>query len=86
MPKYLVETVSMFRMRYVVEAEELDYAADAVVMEEAEEFGQHHVAENIINVREVSDDEIPRLFFEDSPYLESWGLEKAFQHITKFNP
>jgi nicotinamide mononucleotide adenylyltransferase len=86
MPKYLVETVSMFRMRYVVEAEEPDYAADAVVMEEAEEFGQHHVAENIINVREVSDNEIPRLFLEDNTHLESWGPEKAFEYITKFNP
>ena len=85
MPKYLVETVSMFRIRYVVEAEELDHAADAVVMGEGEEFGQHHVAENIINLREVSEDEIPRLFFEDKPYLESWGPEKAFQYITKFN-
>lgn len=86
MPKYLVETVSMFRMRYVVEAEELDHAADAVVMEEAEEFGQSHVAENIINVREVTDAEIPKLFLEDSPYLESWGPELAFRYITKFNP
>lgn len=86
MPKYLVETVSMFRIRYVVEAEDIDHAADTVEKGEAEEFGQHHVAENIINVREVFDDEIPRLFFEDSPYLESRGPETAFQYITKFNP
>lgn len=83
MTKYLVETISMFRIRYVVEAAEVDHAADTVVMEEAEEFGQHHVAENIINVREVTDDEIPKLFFEDHPYLESWGPEKAFNYITK---
>jgi hypothetical protein len=84
--KYLVETVSMFRMRYVVEAEEPDHAADEVCMEGAEEFGQRHVAENIINVREVSDDEIPKLFFEDHPYLEGWGPERAFDYITKIKP
>lgn len=83
MPRYLVETVSMFRMRYVVEADEPDHAADTVVMEEAKEFGQHHVAENIINIREVTDEEIPKLFFEDHPYLESCGPEKAFSYITK---
>lgn len=86
MPLYLVETVSMFRMRYVVEAEEPDHAGDTVVMEAEKEFGQHHVAENIINIREVTDDEIPKLFFEDHPYLESWGSEKAFNYVTKIKP
>lgn len=83
MPNYLVETISIHRMRYVVEADEPDHAADEVVMEKAEEFGQHHVAENIIGVREVTDDEIPKLFFQDHPYLESWGPQKAFDYITK---
>lgn len=83
MPKYLVETVSMFRMRYVVDCEHPDHAADEVTMEEVEEFSQHHVAENITSVREVSDDEIGKLFIQDHPYLESWGPEKAFEYIHK---
>ncbi len=84
MPKFLVETVSMFRIRYVVEAEELDHAKQAVLTEKAKEFGQHHIADNIINTREVTDIEIPKLFFEDLPYLKSWGPETAFEYITKF--
>lgn len=83
MPKYLVETVSMFRMRYVVDCESADHAMDEVTMEAVEEFGQHHVAENTIGCREVNDDEVVRLFFEDAPYLREWGPERAFKNIHK---
>jgi hypothetical protein len=83
MSKYLVETVSIFRIRYVVDTENAEYAQDTVVMNEAEEFGQKHIGENIIGCREVSDDEIPKLFFEDHPYLEQWGPEKAFEYVHK---
>ena len=84
MPNYLVETVSMFRIRYLVEAAEPHDAEQVVLREEAKEFGQHYVGEKVVNVREVTEDEIPKLFFEDHPYLESWGPEKAFEYITKF--
>lgn len=83
MPKYLVETVSMFRMRYVIDCESAEHAKDTVSFNEAEEFGQFHVDENIIGCREVTDDEIPVLFFEDAPYLESWGPEKAMEYVHK---
>ena len=86
MPKYLVETVSIFRIRYVVEAKNAEDAKDEVVMQDAEEFGQLHVDENIIGCREVSDDEIPVLFFEDAPYLQDWGPERAMKqvHVIKY--
>ena len=83
MPFYLVETVSMFRMRYVVEAEEIYHAADEVCMEAAEEFGQRHIAENIVSIREVSDEEVPKLFLEDPPYLEDQMPQRAFDMVTK---
>ena len=84
MAKYLVETVSMFRMRYVVEARTPEDACDEVVMmgEDLKEFGQKHIDENIIGVREVVDEAIPALFFEDSPYLSEWGDEIAFEHVS----
>lgn len=83
MPKYLVETVSMFRMRYVIDCESAEHAKDAVSMNEAEEFGQLHIDENIFGCREVTDAEIPILFFEDHPYLESWGPEKTMNYVHK---
>lgn len=85
MPKYLVETISMFRMRYVIECESAEHAKVTVAMEEADEFGQHHVGESIIGCREVTDEEIPVLFFEDAPYLESWGAERALQQVHVVN-
>ena len=83
MPKYLVETVSMFRIRYVVEAENAEHAMDEVTMNDADEFGQLHIDENIIGCREVTDDEVPQLFFEDHPYLEEWGPAKAMEYVHK---
>lgn len=85
MPKYLVETVSMFRIRYVIECESAEHAKDTVSMNEADEFGQRHIDENIVGCREVTDDEIPVLFFEEHPYLQEWGPEKAFQYVHKVN-
>lgn len=82
MPKYLVETVSMFRMRYVVDCEHPDHAAGEVTMGEVDEFSQHHVAENITSVREISEDELPKLFVQDHPYLEGQE-ERAFNYIHK---
>jgi hypothetical protein len=83
MPKYLVETVSMFRMRYVVECDSPEHAKDTVTMQEADEFGQLHIDEAIVGCREVSDEEIPQLFFEDHPYLQEWGPSKAFEYVHK---
>ena len=85
MPKYLVETVSMFRMRYVVECESAEHAKDTVSMNEANEFGQLHIDENIVGCREVTDGEIPELFFEDHPYLQEWGPTKAMEYVHKVN-
>jgi hypothetical protein len=81
MPKYLVEAISSFRIRYVIDTENPEYAQDTVVMEEAEEFGQKHLGEQIIGCREVTDEEIPILFFEDHPYLERLGPEKAMKYV-----
>ena len=82
MPKYLVETISMFRMRYVIDCENADHAMDEVTMG-MEEFAQKHLDEVIVSTRVVSDEEIPEIFFEDAPYLRDWGPEKAFQNIYK---
>jgi len=94
MPKYLVETVSMFRIRYVVECESAEHAKDTIAMNEADEFGQPHLGnvsefgqlhidENIIGCREVSDDDVANLFFEDHPYLIECGPEKAMEYVHK---
>lgn len=84
MAKYLVETMSVFRIRYVIEAKEASHACDealSVDVHEVGEFGQKHIDENIFSVREIKDEEIPALFFEDAPYLSAWGDEAAFERV-----
>lgn len=84
MPLFLVEALSQFRMRYVIEAEKAEYAADTVTMEEAEEFGQTWLGETIVSTKQVSEEELPSLFFEDHPYLAGGNI-KVSEYITKID-
>ena len=58
---YLVETMSVFRHRYLVEEETAEFAADTVVMNvraDREEWQQKHLSEDIFSIREISDKEM----------------------------
>jgi len=84
----LVETVSVFRHRYVVEVPEgkLSWAEDTVVSEEAEEFSQKHLEETIVSSREISVEEMQNLFVRDNDYLKDWTLEKIYERgITQID-
>jgi hypothetical protein len=85
MPKYLVETVSVFRMRYVVEANNASDAKDEVTMNndgQLREFSQMHVDEMITSTREIDRDEYLRLFDEDNDYLQDWDEEQKLQFVN----
>jgi hypothetical protein len=86
---FLVETVSVFRHRYVVEAEHESHACDEVVMnvgnaykDEFQEFSQHHVDEMISSSREISMDEYLKLFDKDNDYLKNWPVEQKTRFIN----
>ena len=83
MPKYLVETVSVFRIRYVVECKSAQDAKDVVTMNEAEEFSQMHIDEMITSTREIDDAEYLRVFNEDNDYLKAWPEEQKFKYVHK---
>lgn len=85
MPKYLVETISMFRIRYVVECESADHAKDTVTMDEVDEFSQMHIDELITSAREIDDAEYLRLFDEDNDYLREWPEEQKFKYVHEVN-
>jgi len=74
----LVEAVSMFRMRYMVEvpADHPEYALDTVVMQEAEEFSQEHLNETIVSHRVVSEAEALALCDVDNDYTKNWTQEQ----------
>ena len=83
MPKYLVETVSMFRMRYVIEALEDTHACDEVIMNngDLEEFSQVHLDEIITSTREIDDTEYLKLFDQDNDYLKDWDDSLKFRRV-----
>ena len=84
MVKILVETVSMMRMRYVVEVpnNRADYALDTVACDEATEMSQQHLGETIVSSREISDKEYFKMFDEDNQYMSSWSDEEKLRFVT----
>ena len=54
MPLFVVETISHFRTRYIVECKEAEHAEYTVTMEEAEEFSQMHLGEVIMTTKEIT--------------------------------
>lgn len=84
MPKYLVETVSLYRIRYVVEADEATHATDEVVMNNVEdEFSQKHLDEIVTSTRQITDEEYLKLFDEDNEYLIPWDEDTKFKLVNK---
>lgn len=83
---YLVEVMSTFRMRYVVEAKNEDHAWDEVVCNEHntdfKEFSQVHVGTQIFSSRELSATDYMELFDKDNSYLSKWTDEQKIGLIN----
>jgi hypothetical protein len=85
---YLVETVSIFRHRYAIEASDVEGAKDTVVMGIGEvidlpELSQEHIDECISSVREIDEFEYLRIFEEDNDYLRHWPLDQKLKCIKR---
>ena len=84
----LVETVSMFRMRYMIEVPKgkYEYALDDVVMRDAElkEFSQKHLDEIIVSHRKVKRKKIVEMVDNDNDYCKSWSPEKKLEVFVNF--
>ena len=77
----LVECVSTFRERYMVEVpvgvdnygkDKSEWALDTVTMNEAKEFSQEHLGEQIVSHRVVTKEEALALCDVDNDYGSSW--------------
>jgi len=85
---YLVETISFFRHRYVVEAKEATHATDETVMnvgtsnENWKEFSQAHIDETVTSVRDISIEEYLKLFDKDNDYLRGWTNKQKLAVIN----
>lgn len=71
----MVECVSTFRMRYMVEApaDHPEYALDDVTMQTAKEFSQEHIGEQIISHRVMSTAEALVQCDLDNSYCSEWN-------------
>jgi len=74
----LVECVSMFRHRYMVQVPsgKAEWALDTVTMEEAQEFSQQSLGETIVSHRVVTEEEAMSLCDRDNGYCRTWNDEK----------
>lgn len=79
----MVEAISMFRMRYMVEVPKgkSEYALDTVVCKEAKEFSQEHLDEVIVSHRVVTMDEALEIFDKDNGYCKSWNKELKIKNM-----
>lgn len=77
----MVECISMFRERYMVEApaDHPEYALDDVTMQTAKEFSQLHVGETIVSHRVVSEKEAMEICDVDNDYCKKWTDEQKFK-------
>jgi len=73
----LVECVSTFRQRYMVQVPKgkKEWAMDTVVMHEAKEFSQEHLGEQIVSHRIVSEEDALKMCDEDNDYARAWNDE-----------
>ena len=96
MSKYvLVETVSQYRMRYVIEVPDdhndgdhpctaKQWAEDSVTMEEMKEFSQYWLGEVITSSRELTRESVIELINEDNDYCNGkygnpWSDEQKIE-------
>ena len=81
----LVECISTFRERYVVEVPhgKKEWALDTVILNETVEFSQEHLGETIVSHRVIDEVEFNRLHEEDNDYLKNWTSEQRKTLITQ---
>ena len=79
----LVECVSTFRTRYMVEVPKgnSEWALDTVSMNEAKEFSQEHIGEQIVSHRVVSKKEALQLCDKDNDYGSEWDKETKMKNF-----
>jgi hypothetical protein len=84
----LVECISQFRQRYMVEVPKgkAEWALDTVTLNQAEEFSQAHLGETIVSHRVVSKEEMLILCDKDNDYAKAWNDEhKMKTFITSWD-
>ena len=61
MPLFEVNTISLFRHKYIIEAKNLEHAYDTVLIDNPESLTQKYLDENIIDGRKINRKEFERI-------------------------
>lgn len=61
MPLFVVETISTYRHRYIIECKKLEHAFDTVACNEAPDFSQMYLGENIVTGRQITYDDFHKM-------------------------
>jgi hypothetical protein len=84
----MVEVLSQFKLKYVVEVEDdIEHALDEVLLRESDadfkEFSQAHLMPTVLlSHKEISKEDYLRIFDEDNDYLKSWTDEQKLRCIN----
>jgi hypothetical protein len=78
MPLFVVETISTFRHKYVIECKNVEHALDTVACEEAVEFSQMHLGEQIVTGKEITSEDFDRM----NDALNKYGDGTSYQPET----
>lgn len=83
----LVECVSQFRERYMVQVPKgkAEYALDTVTMNEAKEFSQEHIGETIVSHRVISEADALELCDKDNDYTTEWTKETKLKNFFTYD-
>lgn len=94
--KYVMVTaVSTFRQRYCIPMDQLqdlnsempvdpEWALDCVTCDEAEEFSQQHLGEQIVDYVVLDEDQVLEMFDKDNGYLSGWSKEQKVEYIRSW--
>ena len=83
---FIVESVSLFRIKYAVFATCEEDAADEFTMRAGDdtfnEMSQEHIAEDIFSIREMKEKKFIKEFDKDNDYLKDWSEEQKLAMIN----
>jgi hypothetical protein len=88
MPLFEVNTISLFRHKYIIEAKNLEHAYDTVLIDNPESLTQKYLDETITDGRKIGRKEFERLCDEsmkDSRELSNAHLGTRIIHKVDYN-
>ena len=88
----LVDCISSFRQRYAIAVPDdfsnekaKEWAGDTVTCEDAGEFSQQHIGEQISSMRVMNEEELLAQFDEDNDYLRAWSEDMKLRCVCVFD-